>query len=296
MNDLVDSLANFIEDAIRERNLRWIVSIPASSMTVLSILGFAFDRTQAAVVLLFLALGTTLISLIVLALSRRAMRKELKDTSGVLNSYGEKVRREQESDPEYFSISGWKERLTVSNHGNTTIVKDLAIIVGGRPIGSAWTMIYRNSDAYMSSGIKSRIRLRASVLNDDGSLGTQIVTTRSFEGSCGLRIFFHFREELKPTESATIRIVVQWPRYFADPLDERTEENYWIMRHPSESLDSTVTLEKKYSRRGVIVSSINGSARPTVTKHPDSGSTEIHLTVKNPPLNQKCGYTLELDK
>lgn len=296
MKELISALADWIEDKVRDRKLRWIVSVPSALASLLAIVGIAAS-IQPLANLSLLTLSVFLFAVVVvLSVNRRYMRRELGATDQILRAYGEQIRLAQETDHNLFHTKNWSERVSVSQKGDAVIMRDITVEIGPRPVRAIWSLSTRNSDDHLSSSVRDSVRVSAQYLNADGTDGTNIVTTASWEESGKLRTYLYFDREVPPHETVRLRLTLRWPRYAADILDGGTEVNHWLFRRTTDSFESTVLFEKSFSSRKLRITPLEGSSTPEITRDPASGQTEIYLNLDKIEVDREYGYRIDLQR
>lgn len=294
MKALFSMFADWIEDKVRDRKLRWLIAIPSGIGTLLGIVGIA-KAIQPLANVSFLLLSIFLfIVVIVLGVNRRYMRRELGRTAQVLRTYGERVRRAQETNRDLFQTTQWTETMTISEKGNAAIVRDITVRIGSEPVAAIWSLASRNSSEHMSASIRESVRVDACYLDADSSEGTAIVTTHTWEGDAKLRIYVYFDRDVAPGETVKLRLVIRWPKYAADILDGHTELNHWVFRRQTDSFESTVLIERSFSSKPLRVTTLSGSPDPAVSSDESSGHTKIHLDIPDIEVDREYGYRIGL--
>jgi len=291
---LFSALADWIEDKVRDRKLRWLIAVPSGVATVLAIIGIAAAIQPLANVSLLVLSIFLFIVVITLGVNRRYMRRELGRTGRVLQTYGERVRRTQETNRDLFHTVRWSESVAVADKGNTTIVRDISVRIGAQPVAAIWSLSSRNSAAHLSPSIRDKVRVDACYLEDDGAEGTSIVTTHSWEGESRLRVYIYFDRDVAAGETIRIRLVIRWPKYSADILDGNAEVNSWVFRRPTDSFESTVSFSRSFSGKPLRVTTLNGSPAPEVSIDNASGQTKVHLNLTQIEVDREYGYRVDL--
>jgi hypothetical protein len=299
--NLYDSLADTIEDLIRDRKLRWLIALPSGIGTVI-VLGGTVLAATGVVPGLSLPVNVTLVvlavflgvSVLVLALSRRFLRGELARKNLVLERYGDRIREAQENNVDLFHTNAWDEEARVGKKGDTTIARTMTIRAGAAPVPAIWTLASRNSEAHLGQAVKDKVRIVARFIHDDGSEGTELVSIGRWEGDRSIRIFIFFDRDLSPQTEVCIRLVIHWPKYGADMLDGTSEINHWTFRRQTDDFKSLQIYEKSFAPKGVRITPLPGSPAPDRTTDATSGSTHVRLNLGQIAIGQEYGYRADL--
>lgn len=294
LRNLVQILSNFIEEQIRDLKLFWLISIPTTIGTIVVGLGLVTTAPALAdVTLVVLALFLGL-SVIVLALSRRYLRREIGQKDEVLNRYADQVRKRQEGDPNFFTTKEWREEVRVKSDGDTVVVRYFTLVAGPNSVPTIWTFADRNSAAHLEKKIRDRIKTEVRFVSPDGELGTEIISVHRWETDTGIRVYIHFDRDIEPYEEVKVRLELTWPRYYADLLDSRTEINRWVFRRESFKFDSQTTFESSFAPNSVRVTPLTGSPAPRKSMSETSGSTSIQLILDEIEINKEYGYRIDM--
>lgn len=294
MKNLFSALADSIEDLVRDRKLRWMVAIPSLIATILLVVGIASRVSQFVNVTLLvtsLFLGAVVL---VMAMARRYMRRQIIQKSKVVGRYADSIFRTQESNPSYFTIESWDEAQAVGKKGDTTIVREIRIKAGQYPVPAVWARASRSSEENLSSGIKSKIKVEARYINADGTDGTRLVSSFNWESDKGIRITVFFDHDLEALTSALIRLTIYWPRYSADLLTGEASKEYWKFHRSIDSLKASITYSKSFAPAGVRVTELAGSPAPSVQKGRADGSSSVSLFVPDVIPGREYGYHVEI--
>lgn len=290
------SISDWVEDLIRDRKLRWMVAIPSAIGTILIIVGIATQLRDLANVSLLCTTVFLGVVVIVMALSRRHMRREIGNKQAVLDHYGDWILRSQRDNPDYFAISAWNEEQTVAKRGDTVIVRDIDITAGAIPVPAVWTRASANSTVHLSPNVRSAIDVEARFLDDDGEPTTRIVTGAVWDDEKTIRILIYFSVDLAPNATTRIRLRIRWPRYAAELLDGRVEKEHWVFRRPVGSFSVKTVFTKDFAPLGVTVSKLANSPKPITTTNKTDGSTSLEFSVPNVEKDVEYGYLYEVNR
>lgn len=294
VKQVFSALADWIEDKVRDRKLRWLIGIPSALATALAIIGIAGRIQPLANVSLLTLSAFLFLVVIVLGVNRRYLRREIAKATTVLKSYGGRIRRAQETNNDLFHTTAWVENVSVGHKGDAYIVRDITIKAGPESVPAIWSLSIRNSDAHLGASVRDAVRVDACYLSEDGEEGTGIVTTAEWEDNRKLRAYMYFDRDLDPGTIVQIRLTIKWPRYAADMLDGTPEINNWVFRRQTASFTSTVTFEKAFTKRQLRVSTLHGSPPPQVTPDVASGQTKIHLNLNEIEVDREYGYRIDV--
>lgn len=293
MERFFDALTDAIEKLVRARKLRWLIAIPSAIGTILVIFGLA-AKLAPLVNITLLCLSVFLgISVIVLAISRRALRWQVTRRNQILDHYGTRIFETQQKNPGYFHILKWDEHQVVGKGGDTVIVRDIGIKAGAVAVPAVWTRASRNSSAHLA-GVKEKIRIEARFLNEDGELGTSLIVVPIWETDKTVRIQIYFDRDVEPDDEVLIRLTIKWPSYSADLLDGAACPNYWVFRRRVDSFTSKVTFTGGFAPMGVRLTPMKGSPAANARKNKADGSVAVSFTVPTVQQDKEYGYYVEL--
>ena len=148
-----EALSAWIEERIRGRQLRWMVGAPSALGGLGTAAGAVLGLTLVVNLSLAFLCAWLAACVIALAIDRRTIRREQRETAEVLRAYGDRVRNHQETTRDLFHIVSWDEDVAVGKNGDTTIIRDLTLLAGPEPVSAIWRC--RSATLTTTSGLGS---------------------------------------------------------------------------------------------------------------------------------------------
>lgn len=292
---LWESFADFVEDKVRDRKLRWLVGAPTAAASLVVALGLY--KQDGRMVNLTLASISIFLGLAVLgmALSRAYMRRQASKESKVVDRYANAIYLAQKDNPSYFTIDKWSENQAIGKKADTRIVRDIDIIAGDESVPAVWTLASCSTSGYFDNHHRDDVLVEARYLNDDGEEGTRLVTSSVLHSGRGIRITIFFDHDLVPHDVTRIRLTLEWPRYAGDLLDGGSTKEYWKFHRPTNEFVANIHYSKEFAPNGIRVTRLSDASSPQVQqKREADGTSSVSLPVSNVVQKTEYGYHIEL--
>jgi hypothetical protein len=223
------------------------------------------------------SLFIALVIITVLSLQLRAARHLAADRAKVANYYIHQFT--QIDGPYSFTIEDWDEKVSINKHGDAVLERWVTIKVEDQKLYCIWSGAYTQAD--VNDALRRRVKAEARGFHEnDGSrvLGARYDVTSEWEGK-KIRLYVFFERPASAGDTVRIWLRWEWPTYYEDLLNGRTDIVEWSMHRPTKHIAGKLIFDKASHVEKFHITPYVGCPMPKQELHPDGGlmvSAEYH--------------------